>query len=455
VKNTAIARRFLRKCLVGAVATGFILGILGATVIYTGIGPRKSLAENSEGRVSIEQHKGRYNFYKNSKPFLVKGGAGFSHIRELAEHGGNTAMCWDTSKLQNLFIEATLYKIDVIVGLDLPSSKEESFYNDKRKVDSLYSALSIVVMRYKNNPALFAWCLGNELSFPFSLTSTPFYDTYNRVLRMINTLDPNHPVSTTVINVPKRSIMNIRWRIPALDFISINSYNRLKTIREDIELLKWIWQGPYLLTEWAPNGGWEAERTIWQAPIENTSTKKAEQFVEFYNRYMPREDQRFLGSVAFYWGSRQEYTNTWYSVYAENGASTEVADALSDCWKDTITAHQAPKLRFMLVDSLGARDNIIISKGSDHVAEVLLDSAQATDSLRYSWQVVREDWLNWGRTWDHFKTPQVEKGLETGNDREKICFRAPVKKGPYRVFVTVYNSKGYCATANTPIYVED
>ena len=107
----------------------------------------------------------------------------------------------------------------------------------------------------------------------------------------------------------------------------------------------------------------------------------------------------------------------------------------------------------MLIDSLGAYDNIIVSSGSEHEAVVLLEPGQPADSLHYQWEILKEDWLYWGRTWDNFKKPATQTGLLKDNTSRYGSFVAPQKEGPYRVFVTVYNSKGYCATANTPIYV--
>ena len=109
----------------------------------------------------------------------------------------------------------------------------------------------------------------------------------------------------------------------------------------------------------------------------------------------------------------------------------------------------------MLVDDLGAKDNIILSAGSNHQAAVFLENENTRDSLQYSWQIVKEDWLSWGRTWNHFKKPAIEAGLITGSCQDHISFKAPASNGPYRIFVTVYHPNGYCATANTPIYVED
>ena len=214
-----------------------------------------------------------------------------------------------------------------------------------------------------------------------------------------------------------------------------------------------FWDGPFLISEWSPNGGWESETTVWQAPIENTSTKKADQFEEFYRQYMPTDNSRFLGSLVFYWGNRHEYTHTWYSIFGEDGSPNEIKEVLSDCWSGKSPPRKSVRLDKMLIDSLVAKQNILLSPQSQHSAQILLTKGQEADSLRYSWEILKEDWVNWGRTWHYFKRPLPEPRLIVDSTLKQINFTSPQKEGPYRIFVYVYNKKGYVSTANTPFYV--
>ena len=403
--------------------------------------------------MTIQKVNGHYSFIKNGKPFQVNGGTGISQIKELAESGGNTILCWDTSRLESILKEAGKNNVSVIIGLDIPGGKEYAFYNDKKKVTDLFNAYSNLVIRYKDDPSLLAWCLGNELLMPFTLTPTPFYKTFNRILDFIHNIDPNHPVSTSILDLREKNIFKIKWRMPALDFYNLNIYNDIKNIETKLGRIEILWKGPYLIGEWAPDGYWEVQNTGWSVPIENTSTKKAEKYYEFYTKYIPHKDPRFLGSLVFFWGSRQESTYTWFSIFNENGTPTGIMEVLSECWKNTITTHLAPQLDYMLIDSLGARDNIILSAGSTHYASVRLKKHQP-DTIRYSWQILKEDWMMyWSKTFNYLRKPPAETGLFTDSTQQSTFFKAPVKEGPYRVFITVYNLKGYCATANTPIYV--
>lgn len=419
--------------------------------IYINLGLQNTSVYKGPRRITIQKRNGRYNFYKNGKAFSVEGAAGFSHIKELSECGANTIMCWDTSELPNTLKEATRNNIAVIIGLDIPGKdrnvpgKDMTFYSNQKNVTTLYKAYINIVRRYKDDPSVFAWCLGNELVFPLSLVPKPFYRAYNQILDSIHHIDPNHPVCTSIVNVSRRSIIMMKWKIPSLDFYCLNIYNSIKTLPHQLDLIKWIWQGPYLLGEWAPMGGWESPVTAWQSPIENTSTEKAELFYHFYTKYMPLKDPRFLGSLAFYWGSRYEYTNSWFSIFDKRGSPTEIEEALNDCWKDTVTIHDAPKIKYALIDNLTPEDNIIIESGSTNSTSLVLSSSVPPDKLQYSWQIFQE--------WSGAHTPPNVNRLFTDSTAQNPMFTAPSREGPYRVSVTVYNSKGYCATANIPIYV--
>jgi hypothetical protein len=406
----------------------------------------------SSKKVEIRKENGVYRLYKNGQPFFVKGGAGYTHLQELAACGGNTIRTWDTVRLMAILEEARHYNLSVIVGLDLPESGLLEFYNDPEKVEQLYTAYRSIIRRFRGHPSLLAWCAGNELDFPYRLKYDPFYKALNKMITMIHNEDHDHPVTSTLANFEKRSIVNIKTKVSGLDFISINTFNSLKTLRKDLSRFKWFWNGPYMVTEWSPEGGWETDHTTnWQAPIENTSTMRADLIAEFYQTWLPRDDRRFLGSLVFYWGSKEEFTHTWFSIFNETGMPTEVMEVMRDCWNDTVTRHQAVKIKNMLLDERSGPDNILVAPGSAHQASVLLPPGEINKGLHFTWEIIKEDWF--GDKNPNRKKPAPETGLIRDSTAQQVAFSVPLKEGPYRIFVTVTDAKGFCATANTPFYV--
>ena len=70
--------------------------------------------------------------------------------------------------------------------------------------------------------------------------------------------------------------------------------------------------------------GSPTNRNAWGAYVENTSAKKAEQYLDIYKKYMPVNNPEFLGSLVFYWGQKQELTPLPGLVYLmKDGRQTE------------------------------------------------------------------------------------------------------------------------------------
>lgn len=428
----------------------YILIFFAALIVITGYWTLRPMNLRKGGRVEIRKEHGKFFFYKDGAPFFVKGGSGFTYMEELAVAGGNTIRTWDTTNLGKILDEAAANHLVVIAGFYIPeSSLIKEFYSDSSKTGSMMRAYLDVVNRYKNHSALLAWCVGNELSFSLSLGKAPFYKTMKLLLKNIREVDKNHPVTTTILE--RKNLVGIKLFLPYFDFISINTFANIKRLSKQLSNISFFWNGPYLITEWNPKGGWEAATTAWQSPIENTSTKTAEQVSEYYKDYMPVNDKRFLGSLIFYWGNKEEYTHTWFSIFNEEGKPTEVLEAIRDEWQGKKTLHASPQIEYILLDGKGAADNILAMPGSRHGAVLVPKKGTDTSGFQYHWQLLKEDW------WSYYKrNPQIpvsEPGLIRDSSKESIEFLAPGEDGPYRLFLTVSNNKGYIATANIPFYV--
>jgi hypothetical protein len=439
-----MSRAFYRTFLTLASQNFFIFFFLyaGCHQVETGGKNRK---------VFIKKAADGYKLYRNGQPFSVKGAAGYSHLSKLKEVGGNTIRTWDTVNIASILDEAHAHDIAVIVGLPIPESKYSTyFYEDSLKVARQYQGIKKIVDQYKAHPALLMWCLGNELGFYETFDQNAFYNAFNNLVDMIHWQDPDHPVTTALVVFQRMRIINIKFKTPQLDLISFNTFGRLTYFKKHLDNFSWFWKGPYLITEWGINGPWEAESTAWGAPIEDTSTKKAEQYQQRYEQYMPTLDPRFLGSFVFYWGQKQERTPTWFSLFSEDGMASEAVGTLQYVWTGTRPANLAPFIQYMLVDNKGARDNIIFEVNAVKTAEVLMHDPE-DDPVTIHWQILPEDWYY--EYEDSVRIPKPMDELIIATDEKKLQFRTPSQEGPYRIFVEAFDNQGNYATANTPIYV--
>lgn len=406
---------------------------------------------NEHKRVYIKKDSSGYALIKNEKPFYVKGASGFSNIHKLSEAGGNTIRTWDTVNLSTILDSAELFGISVIVGFPMVKSLYvEEFYDDEKKVSQQCSAFKNVVEKYKNHPALLAWCLGNELDFPFKPAYSSFYDCFNKLIKMIHISDPNHPVTTTLVNFERRPIINLRLKVSDLDFISINTFGQAKTLKQDLDNFAWFWDGPFLITEWGINGPWEEECTYWGAPIENTSSHKAELYSELYTKYLNFEDGRCLGSCVFFWGAKQERTHTWFNLFSHDGFASESVEIMQGLWTGKQSLNRAPQIKYMLLDYKGAKDNIVLDAGTEHFADIYFKQFNAS-SLSLKWEIIPED--HHSKFWENTVKPEDLNELILNAEEGHIRFKAPEKEGPYRLFLEAYDTNGFYATTNTPFYV--
>jgi hypothetical protein len=401
--------------------------------------------------VYIKTQNGKYTLYRNGQPFFIKGVSGFTNLKRLKEAGGNTIRVWDTTNLGKILDSAQANHLAVIVGLPMPpSSNMDEFYKTP-KADAYALKIARLVNRFKNHPALLCWCLGNELAFPYKPEYNQFYSTFNGMVDMIHRDDPQHPVTTTIMTFQKKNIINIKLRTK-IDFISFNIFGSIKTLKEDLQKFSWFWNGPFLITEWAIEGPWTTDsQNAWGAYIENTSTKKAEQYQTIYQKYMPVNDPRFLGSMVFYWGQKQELTPTWFSLFDDNGAETEMVQVMQYLWTGAKAPERAPTLKYMLVNGKGAKDNILFKPGIIAHSKVYLESTD-TAGLKFKWMVFAEDWFKPNGIFSEKKPKEIKNSIIANNGSE-LNFKVPDKEGPYRLFVYIYNQKGSFATSNTPFYV--
>lgn len=414
-------------------------------------GCRENRQPNHSAKVYIKQRDGRFTLVRDGKPFQVRGAGGFSHFNALREAGGNTLRTWDTTNLAQILDSAHANHIAVIVGLPLPNSGDMSFYNDARRNQTRLDTFRSLIRRFRKHPAILMWCLGNELDYPHKWTYNQFYNAFNGLTDMIHREDPDHPITTTILNFNLKYIFNLRMRCD-IDIISFNIFGNLPLLRRDLADFAWFWKGPYMLLEWGIDGPWQGTtQTAWGAYIEDTSNKKAEIYKKRYEQSMPLEDPRYLGACIFYWGNKQETTHTWFSIFDENQAQSEAIGAMHTIWTGKPSSSKYPALKYMLLNNQGARDNIILIPRSPVTAEVLLlENHAPVRSIQ--WQILKEDWYRKNQINSTAKLEALTTITNPGSNL-RMAFEAPSEEGPYRIFATIYNDEGHFASCNTPFYV--
>lgn len=401
--------------------------------------------------VYIKKTDDGYQLIRNGEPFFIQGAAGNSHLEELSLINGNTLRIYDTLNLSEILDEAEKYGLAVIVDISIPEyNKKYDCYSDKENNELIKQKVRVLINKYKGHPALLMWNLGNELLHPLVLRKNSFIKTFNELIDIIHSEDPNHPVSTAIGGVSRKAMASLSIHSPEIDLLSFNTFGGTKFIYSNLNQISFLFGGkPYYLSEIGSDGPWETRYTSWGAPIEPTSSKKAEHYRARYNQITENNDGAYLGSLVFYWGNKLERTFTWYSLFLDDYKS-EIIREIEDIWQKSNNNSPFIGLDYMLVDGKGAYDNIIYSPDELKTAKIVC-SDSINDCFGIKWEIYPEVWIE--DTSKMILNPKKPIDSFVGFEKNTATFITPNIEGAYRIFAYVFDQDGYFATTNTPFYV--
>ncbi|MFW6313597.1 MAG: hypothetical protein ACOC2N_06915, partial [Spirochaetota bacterium] len=236
----------------------------------------------------------------DNDPFFVKGAVGHEKLARLAELGANAVRlpALDREALD----EAEAAGLAVLANLRVRPERDGMDYDDEAAVAAQHGELMAQVGELKEHPAIFMWCVGNELDhIPGNSDFNPkVWPAVNAIAREIHDIDPDHPTMTAVGMGRFGKIAGVVAACPDLDLTGINAYADID--RVDGLLRGHGWEKPYVFTEWGMSGMWQRPKTPWGAAFEETTTVKAQAYRQRYRDAILAHPGRCLGGFAFYWG---------------------------------------------------------------------------------------------------------------------------------------------------------
>jgi len=403
-------------------------------------------------KVEVVKADSGYVLMRGGSPYTVRGaGMEIDDVARFAAHGGNSIRTWTTDpRVQDvgeLLDEAHAHGVTVAVGLPMKAERHGFNYDDPAAVAAQRESLRDDILRYRNHPALLAWVVGNELNH--SYTNPRVFDAVEDVARMIKALDPNHPVTTALAGFYPNVVTEALARAPSLDFLSVQLYGNLFSLPERIRTAEFT--RPFMVTEWGTIGYWEMEKTPWGAPVELTSSEKADVMQRAWREVLSAFPGQLIGSYVFFWGQKQERTPTWFGLLLDSGELTESADAMQHAWTGTWPANRAPRVNAMRLDGRGSRDSVTLVAGRTYEAAFDVVDPDG-DPLRYRWEVKPEsDATQAGGDFEH-RIGNIDGLLgDAAAPTTSITVHEP---GRYRLFVYAFDDHGHAAHANIPFLVE-
>lgn len=399
--------------------------------------------------VQIEESDGKFTLFVNEDPFFVKGAGGQQHMDKLSDYGGNSIRTWSTDNAKEILDEAHQNGIMVTLGLWVGHERHGFDYNNEEAVQTQLETFTQQVEKFKDHPALLMWAIGNEMEL--NASNVMVWNAINDIAKMIKEKDPNHPTMTVVAEINQQKIIHLNERVPDVDILGVNSYRSVDSVPQRIR--EFGWNRPYMITEWGPNGHWEVANTQWNAPIEQTSSEKAEVYKSRYENVIASDTDLCLGSYVFLWGQKQERTSTWYGLFLESGEETEVVDVMEYEWSGNWPENRSPQIVSPLrINNRTAQQNVRMKLNTVGTASVEINDPN-NDELSYEWVITPES-TDLGVGGDAESKPGEIPGLIISSDSEgNASFATPDEPGAYRLFVYVYDGNGNAGTANIPFLV--
>ena len=159
------------------------------------------------------------------------------------------------------------------------------------------------------------------------------------------------------------ALYKLKKYCPSVDILGINVYGSI--VNANLNIRRYGWEKPYIVTEWGVNGPFEAKVNSWGAKIEPTNGIKANQRLKRYKNFIEGDREKCLGSYCFLWGQKQESTATWHGMYLSNGNPTEAVDVMEYCWKGQWPEKRAPSIMKIKLNGGNWQKNHVFIKNEE------------------------------------------------------------------------------------------
>ena len=402
----------------------------------------------------IIMEDGVAHMYKNGEPFFIQGIGGDTQLSRAASYGANAYRTWDgdandltTRQLENARDNNMYLMMGIWLSHNRADYTREVYKTQQRnKINRLLDA-------YKSHPHLMIWCLGNETDAGANTQAA--WEFIDELAGIIKAADPNHPVATVVTH-NLSALNNIARYTTNFDVVGLNTYGGIYGMESMFSRSEY--DGPYMVTEWGPNGFWENGNTSWGAPIEPTSENKRIEYEKRYTDFILNND-RSIGSFVFLWGQKQERTPTWFSMFVEsgveglpiNGEACPTVETMEKLWTNAEPKERAPVVDGITMNGKAVRETEPFAAGS--VVRAVVNAHDPRDyELEFHWEILKEA-TDLGTGGSYEPRPDRVGAVVSGSSPEQDI-TVPTSAGNYRLFVYVLNGRGMVGTSNIPFQVE-
>ena len=405
-----------------------------------------SFCHSQAASVALKSDSTGWLLLRNGEEHFVKGAGAKSHFGLLEKSGANSIRLWSTNK-SALLDSAYERGMTVMLGLYLRPERTGMDYNDEYAVEGQLEELKQEVLKYKDHPALLLWGIGNEVDLQY--TNTRVWDAVEELATFIHQVDPNHPTSTVLAGIDPAKIHMVRTHCPSIDVLGVNAYGSIEKL--PLNIRRFGWEKPYLVTEWGVNGPFEAPRTAWGAKKEPPGGIKASTRLRRYEEIISADSSMCLGSYCFLWGQKQESTATWHGLFLSDGRPTDGVDAMHKAWHGEWPEKRTPSIQNVYLNDLDWKQDHVLTPRTEVNIEIELDDWGGEISLRCALFPESTSKKSGGDYQESLR--EIPAHFSFAED-DHIAFLTPEEPGAYRVFVTVCRDEMKCSSASLPFLIK-
>ncbi|MEW6257029.1 MAG: glycosyl hydrolase [Pseudomonadota bacterium] len=373
-------------------------------------------------------------------PLVGNGASGLDRLSDLKATGATVLRTYGEEPGE-ILDAAQRAGLKVVVGFWMEHPRRGFDYGNRPAAEAQLGELRKMVERYRTHPALLAWAVGNEVETELTPEqAAQVWPAIEEAARLVKTLDGAHPVMAVLADTGADKVSLLKQQAPSVDLLGLNVYGD-SALSIVARARSQGWSGPILITELGALGQWQAGKTAWGAPVELTSTEKADKM----RRYLAGFAQAKVAAMPFYWGQKQEVTPTWHSLFLPSGEWTEPVEVMAEVWggKPPGGPNHAPRILSLRLDGPAS-----LAAGSSAKALVAASDPDG-DPLKVEWQIMAEQKVR-GVGGDAEPIPPSFPVRNPGVTEATI---ADLEPGQYRLFVTVKDGRGAAATGNLPFEV--
>lgn len=395
---------------------------------------------------------GGWELVRDGKTFFVRGAGGQVHLGVLVESGGNSIRTWGIESLtekvdgETLVERARKHDLVIAAGLWVGHERHGFDYSDETQIKEQREAIRAAVAKWKDEPTIGFWGLGNEMEGPMNDGSDErIWKELEELAKIVKQEDPSRLIMTVIAGAGEKKVKGMRDHCPSIDIIGVNAYAAASGAGKAVKQAGW--DKPFILSEFGPMGHWEVPKTEWGAPIEPSSREKAAKYYATHQLVVEESEGLCVGSYAFLWGQKQETTSTWYGMFLKSGEKLPTVDAMAKAWTGEWPKNRCPRVETFT----STAKQSTVSPGQK--VEVNLEAGDPEgDKLQFSWAIATESTDVKVGGDKETAPPEMPVKVERAG-KNTWSFEAPSNPGEYRLFLVVRDQNKAASAENFPFRV--